>query len=216
MMSRYFPLMLMYATVSGSRLVAQSPPEATEVPVKSPAEIQAEERKLVERILEKTKAARDKLVEKATTIPTQEDQKTVVKDLEQLIELLKTSPPPSSDGSGSSPPPQSQNPSSSQDQQSNSQQQPQSSRGSPSSGSGTGANRENPQDSEERQGESHAEKMLADRKRRLETDIWGHLPPALREQLLNTYGERMLPQYEDFVRKFYEALSEPQRTTKRP
>ena len=38
-------------------------------------------------------------------------------------------------------------------------------------------------------------------------DIWGHLPPHVREELLNTYGEKMLPKYEHLVKQFYEALS---------
>jgi hypothetical protein len=38
-------------------------------------------------------------------------------------------------------------------------------------------------------------------------DIWGHLPPQLREELLSTYGDRMLPKYEQLVNQFYEALS---------
>ena len=48
----------------------------------------------------------------------------------------------------------------------------------------------------------------AARKKKLEIDVWGHLPPHLRDQLLNTYGERMLPKYEQLVKQFYEALSE--------
>ena len=48
----------------------------------------------------------------------------------------------------------------------------------------------------------------AARKKKLEMDVWGHLPPHLRDQLLNTYGERMLPKYEQMVKQFYEALSE--------
>jgi hypothetical protein len=55
----------------------------------------------------------------------------------------------------------------------------------------------------------------AARKKKLEMDVWGHLPPHLREQLLNTYGERMLPKYENLVKKFYESLSEQKQTTPR-
>lgn len=39
-------------------------------------------------------------------------------------------------------------------------------------------------------------------------DAWGHLPPAMRQQLLNIYTEKFLPQYEDQVRRYYEALAE--------
>ena len=39
-------------------------------------------------------------------------------------------------------------------------------------------------------------------------DAWGHLPPAMRQQLLNIYTEKFLPQYENQVRRYYEALAE--------
>lgn len=58
---------------------------------------------------------------------------------------------------------------------------------------------------------TEAEKKAAEdaaRKKKLEMDVWGHLPPHLREQLLNTYGERMLPKYQQLVKQFYEALSD--------
>lgn len=39
-------------------------------------------------------------------------------------------------------------------------------------------------------------------------DAWGHLPPAVRQQLLNVYTEKFLPKYEEQVRRYYEALAE--------
>jgi hypothetical protein len=39
-------------------------------------------------------------------------------------------------------------------------------------------------------------------------DAWGHLPPAMRQQLLNIYTEKFLPQYDNQVRRYYEALAE--------
>ena len=48
----------------------------------------------------------------------------------------------------------------------------------------------------------------AARKKKLEMDVWGHLPPHLRDRMLNNYGERMLPRYQQMVKQFYEALSE--------
>ena len=40
------------------------------------------------------------------------------------------------------------------------------------------------------------------------TEIWGHLPPALRQQLLNIREEKYLPKYGDLVRQYFEALAE--------
>ncbi|GIX05134.1 MAG: hypothetical protein KatS3mg114_1003 [Planctomycetaceae bacterium] len=51
--------------------------------------------------------------------------------------------------------------------------------------------------------------LARSRLRKLETDVWGHLPPGLREKLLNAYSEKTVPQYEHLIRKFYEALSDP-------
>lgn len=190
--------------------LAQTP--ETGKPAAKPDAVAAETRKLSEQILQNTAGARDKLAGQEIGSETQKLQQDVVADLETLIELLKKSPPPPSNNSSS-------NSNSSQDQseqrQNSSSESESKTRKSKSQGTGSGRNRDRPQDSEERNGESRESKQRADRKQRLENDIWGHLPPALREELLNTYGERMLPQYEEFVRKFYEALSEPGRAKKR-
>jgi hypothetical protein len=46
---------------------------------------------------------------------------------------------------------------------------------------------------------------------KLTKDVWGHLPPHLREQLLNVYSEKYLPKYEELVRQYYEALAQQSR-----
>lgn len=62
-------------------------------------------------------------------------------------------------------------------------------------------------ESTDRRRAQHAAELR--RQAKLQADIWGHLPPAVREQLLNSYRERTLPQYEDLVRSYYEALATP-------
>lgn len=49
---------------------------------------------------------------------------------------------------------------------------------------------------------------------RLLNDIWGHLPPAVRDRLLNVYSEQYLPQYEDLVRRYFEVLAEQGRSSR--
>ncbi|WP_298867128.1 hypothetical protein [uncultured Gimesia sp.] len=44
-------------------------------------------------------------------------------------------------------------------------------------------------------------------------DAWGHLPPAMRQKLLNIYTEKFLPQYENQVRRYYEALAEQKKNS---
>ena len=47
------------------------------------------------------------------------------------------------------------------------------------------------------------------RRRALVDEVWGHLPPAMRERLLNVGSEKLLPQYEDLIRRYYESLADP-------
>lgn len=46
------------------------------------------------------------------------------------------------------------------------------------------------------------------RRQQMVKDVWGHLPPALRTELLNVYSEKYLPKYETLVRRYYESLAE--------
>jgi len=73
---------------------------------------------------------------------------------------------------------------------------------------GGGQDKKVAEGSEERSDSERKASEEAARKKKLEMDVWGHLPPHLRDQLLNTYGERMLPKYSQMVKQFYEALSE--------
>jgi len=50
---------------------------------------------------------------------------------------------------------------------------------------------------------------LADRKELLK-DLWGHLPPQVREQLLQSYSDEFLPQYELEIEKYFRRLAEEQ------
>jgi len=159
------------------------------------------------------RAAHDQLAQRDAGASTQKIQQSI---LDELDELLKTppqkSPHPSSGGQSSqsggtggksgsqskSPPSDSQEPSSA-------------TANDPANRQPTSAqrSRQNAEDSTERTGQQRAAEIAAARRRRLEVDIWGHLPQHLRDQLLNTYGEKMVPQYEELVKRFYEALSEP-------
>jgi hypothetical protein len=45
------------------------------------------------------------------------------------------------------------------------------------------------------------------RRKNLATAVWGHLPPRLRDRMHGAFSERFLPQYDDLVRSYYEALA---------
>jgi hypothetical protein len=71
-------------------------------------------------------------------------------------------------------------------------------------------------DSEERA--DQARKAAAEQARRQELikDVWGHLPPHLREAMQNSFSEKYLPKYDELVKKYYESLAEKNRNRSRP
>jgi len=175
-----------------------------------------------DRVAKGMRSASEKLDGKETGDETTKLQEQVIRDLDELIKQLQN--PPSnggggggggggSSGGGSS---KSGGGGSSRPQHAGGGRggkgQPQG--GTPkqqAQGSGNeqgGQDRRDAQDSEERTDAERKAAAEAARKKKLEIDVWGHLPPHLRDQLLNTYGERMLPKYEQLVKQFYEALSE--------
>uniref|UniRef100_A0A7C4LMW3 Uncharacterized protein n=1 Tax=Schlesneria paludicola TaxID=360056 RepID=A0A7C4LMW3_9PLAN len=167
------------------------------------------------RIIEQMQAAHEKLSRKDAGPETQAIQKEVLAALDELLKAPPQQNPQSSPqgggGSAAGGAGQAGSRSRSDPDPAPPDQQPQQTV-SESSGKANGAverNRQNAEDAIERTGTAPTVDQTALRRRRLEVDVWGHLPEKLREQLLSTYGEKVVPQYEDLVRRFYEALSEP-------
>ncbi|QDU44480.1 hypothetical protein Mal52_29620 [Symmachiella dynata] len=141
---------------------------------------------------------------------TQQLQQKVLDDLTQLIELLQNQPPPPPPNPNNQPPPPQNDkkpqpkPDTTQQQkdQQQKQQEQQKTERRPQDG----------QETEERFDKSKAEKARAEaaRKRMLK-DIWGHLPEAIRNRLLNNFSEEYLPKYAPEVRKYYEDLGQRRR-----
>ncbi len=190
----------------------------------------------MDRAVKGMRQAGEKLDEGVTAEETQKIQQQVIKDLEDIINQLQN-PPPSQGGGGggggssggggggagsnSSGSRRGGNGSSSSRRggsplRRSSQQQkggegmakgnPQQIPGMPQDQDGESASENGMDSSKQSQGDRKAEEE-AKRRQKLEMDIWGHLPPHVREELLNTYRERMLPKYEHMVKQFYEALS---------
>lgn len=169
-------------------------------------------------IVERMRAAHQKLADKNTGPETQTLQQQVVAALD---ELLKSPPqqnpnqsPPRGGGASSGAGQSGQRAESSSKPQDQSDSQATGRDPSSRPEGPTARNRERAEDAQERAGISRPVDVNALRRRRLEVDVWGHLPEKIREQLLSTYGEKMVPQYEDLVRKFYEVLSDPVPTTR--
>jgi hypothetical protein len=206
--------------------------EVDETPESNPDAGEDVQNKLV-RAVKGIRNAGNKLDERLTAEETQKIQKQVIKDLEDIINQLENPPPDQNDnsgggggggggggqgggGGGAS----SRNrrggggggslqrrSSGASGRRGSARKQPQ-----------TGDNANEPNDGQSKEDATDAGKSLhndkdkkaaeeAERRRKLEMDIWGHLPPHVREELLSTYGERILPKYEQLVKQFYEVLS---------
>lgn len=171
---------------------------------------------MIERAVQSMKGAKEKLAVGQTGAATQDLQKAALAALDELLKTPPQPPSPNQSGSGGAQsqdsqrsPSQDQNPSKSSAQQkpsgAESEQQ-----------AGQQQNRSQADDSEERTGQRRTGVAASLPRRRLEVDVWGHLPEKVREQLLNGYGERMVPQYETLVRKFYESLADTAAEPDRP
>lgn len=185
-----------------------------------------------DRVATGMRSASKKLDGKETGDETTKIQEQVIRDLDDLIKQLQNPPPSGGGGGGGG----SSGGGSSKSGKNGDGGQQQRAGGRGASGRGTnrqpqggtpkqqaegggieqgGKDRKDAEDSDERTDSERKVVAEAARKKKLEIDVWGHLPPHLRDQLLNTYGERMLPKYEQLVKQFYEALSEQTETKPR-
>lgn len=224
-MTRLYWTCSLLALTSAVTLFAEEPPTTVpqpDVPVQKPTPIAEQLTKIVESMRE----IETRLKDRNTGDETQSAQQAVLDQLDQLLNMPPEPPPPSDGGGGggsnqqnSNPPPQG-NASSKPRPSPKDRNRP---AGDPSqmrpkhSGQTGEKERTNARDSEERTGPNRAATNPAAKRQRLEVEVWGHLPEKLREQLLSSYGEKMLPQYEDAVRKFYDELANPSsQRSKRP
>jgi hypothetical protein len=172
-----------------------------------------------ERAISSMREVEKRLGSKLPDKSTVELQQRVIDDLQKLIDELLN------------PPQQQPNQNESQDQQNNSQQdgsqkqfrgqqerpngaQPESDpmkklnpERKPAGQDGEQSEAERARQSTNRTGKA-ADRRSEDYKRQLLKDAWGHLPPALRDELLNVGGDRFLPKYEELVRRYYQSLAE--------
>lgn len=197
------------ATTTDEQLKTQLQP-AAEPKAVPPAD------QLLQDAAEAMRSAGDRLQQGETGAGTRTAQQQAIAALDELIRQLEQPPPPDQNSSppppeGGQPPPQS--PESEQPSPSGQSQPSQSRPGDSKDSQQSQADQEQERDQAEdadartRERQRRAEAEL--RRKTLQTDVWGHLPEHLREELLNTYRERMLPKYEDLVRQFYDRLSEP-------
>jgi hypothetical protein len=167
----------------------------------------------VEPIVKRMKAAQTRLKEGDTGPDTRGIQQQVVDDLEKLINAASrqsganNSRKSSSQGQSSQQDDKgSQSPQSQQQQQ----QQPGGSEAAPGTNGGAppGASRNG-----RTRPVAVAKKVGNPGERTLAREVWGHLPPAVRERVRVDFSETVLPAYDELVRRYFEALLEdaPQR-----
>lgn len=147
---------------------------------------------------------------------TEQLQAGIVSNIDALIEKLKNLPPPSSSNSSEdSDQDQSDSDATSQGQKKGPQSKPQQAPQQTAGADSTTGSAQKPQtgkagESTEQNLRQARERAAAlARRRALIDEVWGHLPPAMRERLLNVGSEKLLPKYEDQIRRYYEALAEP-------
>jgi hypothetical protein len=161
----------------------------------------AEEGDRLERAIDGMRTAQKRIYGADTGADTQQIQERVVGDLEGLLALLKKRQQ-SGQGGGQ------QNPN-----QRNSKNQRQTGRGSPQDADPQSQSRsdDKSKDSEERSDPARAKAEEEARRAQMIKDVWGHLPPHLRQAIRNALRDNYLPKYDDLVKKYYEALAEKNR-----
>ena len=161
----------------------------------------AENVNLLERAIERMRLVQKRIHDGDTGGQTRKLQSEIVTDLQELIDLARQLRPPQN-------PPR-------EPEQNAQPQQTRKSAGDPNSQAGSAANQaskggDDPTDRIEKGRDSEAARA---RQRQNLKEIWGMLPPALREKMLNVYSEKYLPRYEDLVRDYFEALAEQSRSS---
>ena len=147
----------------------------------------------LQRAIEGMRSAQQSIEQQDTSRKTRDLQKQVIKDLETLIKLARQRPP-NSDPSQSQPrsPSQQRKKQKSKTEKSHAQKD----------------KKDQSPDSEDRNDSEKDNQAKFARRRLRPGDIWGHLPSKLREKLQQHYNENYLPQYDDLVRRYFQALAE--------
>jgi hypothetical protein len=178
----------------------------------------AQEVDRLERAIEGMRQAQKRISDADTSGETQKIQQQVVKDLQGILALLKKQQQRQQS--------QSQNQKRDQNQQQSERQKMQKDQTDPqNSGSKKNPDKSgDPRDGRRSDGKSADSQERTDparaaaekaRRAQMVKDVWGHLPPHVREAMLNSASEKYLPKYEELVKKYYEALAQKTTTENR-
>ena len=204
-------------------LALEKKPAAAETPQTSAEKTQDE----LDRTVQSMRSVSKRLSQKDVSDETRRQQKSILDDIDALIKKLQQPPQDSSQNQSSSNSDPQQNQSKSQDRQSaqrkeqqqreqqEAQQKQKQQTGTGEGSSQQSANKSAESTEKEQQRKAAARAAELAKRRALIDEVWGHLPPALREKMLNVGNENLLPQYEDVIRRYYEAIALPPENDKR-
>lgn len=171
----------------------------------------------LERAIEKMRDAGRRIQDDEIGKSTQAVQDEVVRDLEKLLELLRLQQQARQSGAPGQPDAK-QSPDRKKNRspgKAGAQAEPRNSESpgpSPASRDRS-ANRENEKarESEELRQQAKLPSAEESRRQQIAKDVWGHLPPQIRDALQNSFSEKYLPKYDELVKRYYEALAEKDR-----
>jgi hypothetical protein len=185
--------------------------------------------KTTERIVTGAKEASKRLGNKDSGTETQQIQKDVLKNLDDLIRKAQEPPPPMSGDSSSS------SSSSDMNKGGSNAKQPMDNHGGPSSSAGRQERREKRQRQENAAGRSSSQPSPLSQRQdsRMGTssagppsnkfepaggtiprlpdvykDVWGHLPEKMRQEMDLYFREQFMPRYSELLRQYYSSLAE--------
>ncbi|MBS0266268.1 MAG: hypothetical protein JSS02_30340 [Planctomycetes bacterium] len=173
----------------------------------------------VQQALRAMQAARQRIEQSDTGTQTQQLQEQAVQNLERVLEIArqqqkKRGSQSQQNSSTQSKPSGSQQKSSGPPERQNGQQKSagKNSDNGDTTGSPTNRRRAGEDgDAEDRADVARIPAAELARRRQAIKDVWGHLPPHVRDAMLNNLSEKYLPKYEDLVKKYYEELAEKNR-----
>jgi hypothetical protein len=164
-------------------------------------------------------AARMRIARSDTGLETQKLQEQAVKDLEVLLKLAQQRNNQKRQQQSAQSQRQNSQNSSQAEQVDRDGRKEQGAKSSDNGGKGSSpTNRRSTgtgDDSEERTDAAPVPATEQARRMQAIKDVWGHLPPHVREAMLNSVSEKYLPKYEEMVKKYFEDLAENMRKRNR-
>jgi hypothetical protein len=173
------------------------PREGKEDADREAADMEQKLKEITNRLSKNLETAEQKLKENDPSDPTQQVQRDIVKDLDDLIEQMKRQQ-------------QQQQQSSSSSQQRNQQARKNKMRQNQASNQQPQPNQDNQDQNQQgknaRGGNSREQQMskIAD----LYKDIWGHLPETLRQEMNQYAREQFMPKYNELLKQYYATIAE--------